>query len=380
MEFPNLILVSVTVCSSTNVTNCVTIPNIQVDTGSVGLRVLDSAVVGLNLMPVVNTGNSPVGECAQFADGASWGAVRYANVTVGGLTTTSAIPIQVIDDGASTADVTDQANTPEPMACTNEGTTENTAATLGANGIIGIGYFLQDCGTYCASTLNNTFYYGCVASSCTNTELAPNLQVSNPTSSFPSGYNNGNVIELPAVADGGAAVANGYLIFGIGASAAGGVNIPLPAGMPLGVDGDGDVTVAFNGANYATSFIDSGSSVYFFTDSAIPVCPSSSEAPGFDCPTTEFTGSITITGNQTNLGTVTDSFQVGNAVDLFDSTTSANAFAFDNLGAPNTSISVGSGAFDVGEPFFYGKSIFTVIEGQTAGGYTGPLAAVGTAP
>jgi hypothetical protein len=343
-EFPNLILVSVTVCSSTDHAACVTIPNIQVDTGSVGLRVLDSAVQSLNLTPVT-TGGAPVGECAEFADGSSWGAVRYATVTVGTMSTTNLIPIQVIDDGATPADVADQANTPEPTGCSNTGTAENTAATLGANGIIGVGYFLQDCGPYCASTIGtNPNYYSCPNSSCSGTTLATQFQVSNPIAAFPAGFNNS-----------------------------------LPAGTPIGIDDYGNLTVTFNNGSYNTSFIDSGSSVYFF-NAALTQCGANSAAPGFYCPASEYMSpTTTITGNQNYLGSLSFTFNIGNAVSLFDSTSNANAFAFNNLGAPQGSLSLPTTSFDVGEPFFYGRSVFTVIEGGQVGTYTGPFAAVGTA-
>jgi hypothetical protein len=372
-EFPNLILVSVTVCSTTDHAACVTIPNIQVDTGSVGLRVLDSAVQSLNLTPVT-TGGAPVGECAEFADGSSWGAVRYATVTVGTMSTTNLIPIQVIDDGATPADVADQANTPEPTGCSNTGTAENTAATLGANGIIGVGYFLQDCGPYCASTIGtNPNYYNCPNSSCSGTTLATQFQVSNPIAAFPAGFNNGNIIELPAVPDAGAAAAYGYLVFGVAATGSGGNN-SLPAGTPIGIDDYGNLTVTFNNGSYNTSFIDSGSSVYFF-NAALTQCGANSAAPGFYCPASEYMSpTTTITGNQNYLGSLSFTFNIGNAVSLFDSTSNANAFAFNNLGAPLPTTS-----FDVGEPFFYGRSVFTVIEGGQVGTYTGPFAAVGTA-
>jgi hypothetical protein len=399
---PNAIYVTVSVCAP-NTTNCVAIPNILVDTGSTGLRVLASKVQGLGLTPVLNNGN-PVAECAEFADGTSWGAVKLANVNIGynaGGLTAANIPIQVVDDTAvvavdsSTGDGTamtgsgtsvDEPTTPEPAACSYKEFVENDVSTLGGNGIIGIGYFMQDCGASCTlgspDAASDPYYYDCAANSCTltaGTGIAQGLQVSNPISSFPAPYNNGSIIELPAVPDGGASAANGLLVFGVSNTGTG-ANNDLPAGTPLGVDDYGYLTVAFNGTTYNSSFIDSGSSVYFFNDSSITQCGSTSEAPGFYCPATEYTSpSTTITGNGIILGTLSFSFNVGNAVDLFDSTTSADGYAFNNLAAPIGSLSVPTNSFDVGEPFFYGRSIFTVIENNTVGTYTGPFAAVGIA-
>jgi hypothetical protein len=399
-SFPNVIYVTVTVCTP-NTTNCVSIPNVQVDTGSTGLRVLASKVQSLGLPAVMNNG-SPVGECAEFADGTAWGAVRYANVNLGtnagGLTATN-IPIQVVDDSAvvavdsngngtassGSATSTAEPTTPEPASCSYQQYVENDASTLGANGIIGIGYFMQDCGPGCTAAgysaqYGDPFYYDCIADNCglvNGAGIAQNLQVSNPVSSFPAPYNNGNIIELPSVPDTGASAANGLLVFGVSNTGTG-ANNDLPAGTPIGVDDAGYLTVTYNGTSYMSSFIDSGSSVYFF-NSSITQC-SGMQAAGFYCPATEYTSpSTTITGNGTLLGTLSFTFNIGNAISLFDSTTSANGYAFNNLGAPIGQLSVPTGTFDVGEPFFYGRSVFTVIENSTVGTYTGPFAAVGTA-
>jgi hypothetical protein len=52
-------------------------------------------------------------------------------------------------------------------------------------------------------------------------------------------------------------------------------------------------------------------------------------------------------------------FQIGNASTLFAPGTN---LAFNNLGGP-----AGNSIFDWGLPFFFGRTVFTVIEGQRVG-------------
>jgi hypothetical protein len=372
-QVPNLPLVSVTLCAPGSTTNCVTIPNIQVDTGSVGLRVVNTAISSamLSALPLVNNAAaSPVGECAVFADGVAWGAVRSASVQLGSMTTTAPVSVQVFGDTSIG---------PIPSACSSAGSEEDTVATLGVNGIIGIGYFLQDCGSFCESVQslneNPPIYYGCPStSSCTATTLVVASQVSNPVASMPAPYNNGDVIQLPAVPSSGAAAANGYLVLGVN-------NAPdnmLGTATLLGLDNEGDLTVSFNSATFNQSFIDSGSSIFFFNDSAIAQC-SSTDFNGFYCPASAFEGTASLMGNIAPINSYAFSFEIGNAQTLLDNAT--DAFAFDNLGGPETSsILSTTQTFDVGLPFFYGKSVYTLFEGQTLNGATGPAAAVGDAP
>ena len=54
---------------------------------------------------------------------------------------------------------------------------------------------------------------------------------------------------------------------------------------------------------------------------------------------------------------------------------SGSFYASDTIGGPaSTNAALGS-YFDWGLPFFYGKTVFTAIEGKTAGSATGPYVA-----
>jgi Protein of unknown function (DUF3443) len=60
------------------------------------------------------------------------------------------------------------------------------------------------------------------------------------------------------------------------------------------------------------------------------------------------------------------SFKVGNADTLFSSNPSFSAF--NDMGAPNPDAQ----SFDFGLPFFYGRNVFTAIEGKNTSGGMGP--------
>jgi hypothetical protein len=201
----NTLYTTVTICAPGSTTNCQTIDHIQVDTGSSGLRILAAGTgspFSLTLPAATDTAGDVLAECTQFVDGSSWGPIRLADIKVAG-ETASSMEVQVIGDGAYTA---------VPSAC--PGTAENTVTAFGANGILGVGPFISDCGAACTGT--NTIYYTCpTPTSCAASAVAETSQVSNPVASFATD-NNGVIIELPSVAASGVASVTGSLIFGIG--------------------------------------------------------------------------------------------------------------------------------------------------------------------
>lgn len=171
-------MVSVTVCVH-GTSTCATIPNILLDTGSSGLRVFASALPAgfASKLP-----SSSLGECVAYADNSiQWGSVAAADVTMGGQTASN-VPIHVIntsfgDGGAacysgyaqlylqqglvnvtcpSSTTVADS-NTPgnPDYGCPyfdSSGTTYN--------GILGVNFMSQDCGSECVSNLTY-LYYSC---------------------------------------------------------------------------------------------------------------------------------------------------------------------------------------------------------------------------
>jgi hypothetical protein len=133
--YPNGAFASATICAPGSTTDCATVDGLLVDTGSTGLRVLQSAISSLNL-PAVNASNgSAAYDCVSFVDDSfMWGPVQNADVTLGEQTATN-LPIQVI---SASADV--------PSTCSNgSNMNEDTLDALGANGILGVGNERTDC-------------------------------------------------------------------------------------------------------------------------------------------------------------------------------------------------------------------------------------------
>src|SRR3984893_6334631 len=187
-NYANGIFTSVTICVPGSASSCQTIDGVLVDTGSTGLRILSSALT-LTLPQQTASGN-PVVECLQFQDGFVWGPVQVADVTMAGERANS-VPIQVIGAPAFST---------IPDACTSSGgPSEDTLDVLGANGVLGIGLFRQDCGQECVVSTSPGFYFACSASGCQPTLEPLAQQLQNPVWLFASD-NNGIIVELPTVA------------------------------------------------------------------------------------------------------------------------------------------------------------------------------------
>ena len=343
----NEAFVSVTLCSPSSPTTCQTIDHILVDTGSYGLRILSSVLSSSLGLPLeTDSSGNAYAECTTFVDGYSWGPIRTANLQIGGESAVS-LPIQVIGEA-------DFANM-VPAACSSTGTSENTVSTFGANGVIGIGAFAQDCGTACVQGTGPGLYYAC-ANSCVETTIALADQVPNPITMFATD-NNGSSLSFPSVPAGGTANLAGTLTFGIGTRS----NNALGSATVYTTDDYGYITTQYKGNTLSDSFIDSGSNGYFFTDSSIAQC---SDGSGFYCPASDLSLSAVNVGHNGNSGTV--SFTIGNTSTMLNS--NPNSTAFSELGGTNGDPS----SFDWGLPFFFGRTVYTGIEGYTNSGATGP--------
>ncbi len=336
----NMLTTSVTVCQP-GTSHCATIDNIQVDTGSHGLRILASALpADLTLAPVAS-GSGVAGECAVFGGGYTWGAVRSADVRMAGQLAAS-IPIQTIADPAVPT---------VPADCAGSGRAMQTVAGLRSNGILGVGLFAADCGSGCVSAALPRWYYSCDASgACLASTQALAQQVTNPVSRFALD-NNGVVIDLPAIADAGAASVSGSMIFGIGTQANNTLN---GASVLKANSATGYVVTTSGGQTYSQSYVDSGSNGLFFRTSQFPQC-------GFwYCPASIQAASAAITGTDGASNTV--SFAIGNSSALFASSNNA----FDNLAG------VASSGFGWGLPFFFGRRVYTAIASRETSAGPGP--------
>ena len=347
--YPNAAFTSVTVCIP-GTSNCQTIDGVLVDTGSYGLRLLSSAI-SLSLPSLTINGNS-VGECIQFVDGSHmWGPVKTADVMLAGEVANS-VPIHVLNHNFYTI----------PSDCqSGGGPEEDTLQTLGANGILGVGQFQQDCGSACTSASGGSppagSYYGCSSTGCRPIFVSLSQQVQNPVVLF-SDDTNGVIIDLPAVTGAKASV-NGSMIFGIGTQ----TNNTLDGTTVLTLNSNLAMTTIYKNHSLPYSFIDSGSNGYFFSDNSIPHTADS----GFYIPFITLNLSAINQGENGSRSTV--AFSVDNANNLFNSPSTNGDFVFGNLAGP---ISV-SGCFDWGLPFFYGRRVFTAIEGMDTPTGPGPF-------
>ncbi|SAK67060.1 lipoprotein [Caballeronia pedi] len=335
----NMLQTSVTICVP-GTSTCQTIDNIQVDTGSHGLRVLASALDPSIALPLVASGNAIVAECAVFGSGYTWGAVRQADVRLAGQVAGST-SVQLIADSAvpNTAD-----------DCSQSGLPMLSASSLRGNGILGVGPFTADCGAGCAVSAMPRWYYSCISSNCVASTLPVAQQVTNPVANFASD-NNGVLIELPDIPDSGAATVTGTMTFGIGSQSN---NLLGSATVLKSSSLTGYVTTDFGGNQYGSSFIDSGSNGVFFPSTTLARCGV------WYCPSTPQTIAATIRSSSGAQSAV--NFTIAQSTALFGT----GNFAFDNLAG------TASGFFDWGLPFFYGRRIFTALAGRPTPAGPGP--------
>lgn len=340
---------SVTVCVPGSTTSCQTIGGILVDTGSSGLRILSSALT-ISLPQQTGANGSPIVECLPFLDGITWGPVQTVDLTIAGEEAKS-LPIQVI--GSSSFSTI-------PGGCTSNGAPQDDLAKLGANGILGVGNFAQDCGSACTVSggSNPGLYYSCPNSGCVVTAEALSNQVPNPVVLFATD-NNGVIIELPSVTGAETSV-SGSMIFGIGTQS----NNGLGSATIYTIDPNiGNFTTVFNNISYGdASFLDTGSNAIYFLDAKTTGLPVCTDATYWYCPTSTQNLSAT---NQAFGGGATGSvdFVVGNADTL---TANLNNGVANGLAGPNPR------TFDWGLPFFFGRKVYTAVEGKNTPGGAGP--------
>lgn len=356
--YTNGLFASVTLCRP-GTTECQTIDHLLVDTGSVGVRVLESLLT-LELPDVVDASGQTLAECAPFVDGVAWGPLKTADVVLGG-EIAAGLPIQLI--GVSRYGV--------PSDCTGMAITD--LDTLGTHGILGVGFHLQDCGSACAlpasSRANYRAYYTCAdAVTCSVASVPLSQQVSHPVAALPVN-NNGVIIRLPGVGEKGAPSVPGQMVLGIGTQENNGLGDA--ARVDLDVYGDIHTTFPAGGSASYISIVDSGSNGLFFLDSTttgLKMCTGGLK--DFYCPPS--TTNLSATISAATGGDIPVDFSVANASKL-----SASAFAFSNLAGamPGYPDDPRIPDFDWGLPFFFGRTVYTAIEGRATPAGAGPFLA-----
>lgn len=363
--------VSVTICAPGSTANCQTINHVILDTGSVGLRIIQP-VLNASLLAALPTesdaSNNPVGECYQYVNSYAFGSVRTADFSIAG-EKVAAMPFQAIGDTGSFGSV--------PASCSSGGGTSiATVQDFGANGILGVGTTATDCGSYCsvAGGSSAAIYYDCPATGCSGiigraaNAAASFQQLPNPVAAFPID-NNGTIVSLPAVAQRGVTTLTGTVTFGIGTqadNALAATNI-LPATTSASRLGPGVISATYNGKQLTQSFFDSGSNDYFFIDTSLAPC-TDTDLIAFYCPPSPMLLSPVLTG--TSGVTASGAFTLYSPLNVPASSNVAPGLGLNpTLVTPPLPF---ANSFDFGVPFFFGRTVYTAIEGRSAGGMTGP--------
>ncbi len=344
----NVPYVTLKVCDATG--QCADIDHVVLDTGSYGLRLLQSAVTaaGLKLPADTDSSGNRYGECVKFLSGYMWGSVSHATLQLGAGTTTP-LPLQV----AGASDVAQLKDQCSVMGGVDAGT----ASVLQANGLLGIGAFNHDLGSYYSCPAN--------ATTCTALTSVPVAeQVVNPVPLITnSSYTNGIILQLPAVPETGAGRTYGTLTFGVDTEA----NNAISNFAPIPLDSKGFLTVAVDGSSYSASFLDSGSNYYFAPPLAGTVA---TDAQGNFIPPSLLSLPLSLSAN-----TAGASSSVAAQMLLWNyaSMNFALYSAFNDIGSATD---LGLSGIDLGLPFFYGRQVAYVISGHSSSLGPGPLVAL----
>jgi hypothetical protein len=270
---------------------------------------------------------------------------------------------------------------------------------LGANGILGIGTSVVDCGIDCedatytydrsSPTVSPAIYYDCQgkvdSTLCVAAKIPANAQVKNPVALLDSAHRNGIVLVMPPIPASqiGAAAAHGELIFGIGSQA----NNTIPSGTPQIYLGTSNVSylsinTQYKGHAFTESVLDTGTNAMTFYDASIVTCDSKPMdfSSNWYCPSSTLTNLEAILSDGDPLSspagpstaTIKVNFQVANYNVLFNSGNMAFVGAAGANNSPNSQYNpkINNGqskyipdtqTFIWGMPFFYGKKVYMSI-------------------
>lgn len=350
--------ISVKICAPGSTTNCQIIDHIEVDTGSTGLRVAASALnskLALGVsggLPLVAGGSSGtvLTECETYVDSYVYGPVVTADVYIAGQSVKN-----------STMQVFGSSSYKVPKACSSQGGTEtDSTKSFGANGLIGVSFLLND---------NYALYYNCKSSStssCTSNTSYAGLP--NTVAQFATN-NNGVVLSLPAVgASGSATPVSGTLTFGVSTQSN---NTPVASTMAVLNDGGNDAingTFATQvGGTWYTAYIDSGTDVVYFNDTAdksLTACSSKGNWAGWYCPSTPQAIPFTLANSGTKTAKGTLNYSVASAQNVVTS----SAIAYSNVGGADGSSDTTNNSIGFGLSTFFGHNMYFLFQGKTAPG------------
>lgn len=360
----NRMVVSLTVCAP-GTQRCATIDDVMIDTGATGLRLEAGAVPDWLRLPAHRgPDGAPRAGCVHFVHDDAWGPLHRADLHIGGLTARDLL-VQVLDDD----------DPRRPSSC------RLSPLAPTSNGTLGLGPFDADCRGACEQRPERPRLFACAAA--TPGEACRPLpgpvplsdRLRNPATLF-AGYDNGVVIDLPAVPAAGAMAVTGTLTFGVGTAA----NNGLGDAALLPLDTGGRFTTTYAGRAYPDSYMDSGTATY-----VVPADEGSGDTPNAlsgglarcleptwalcAAPPRE-RGAVMVGRDGASVATA---FRVGSYAAFLAS----GAGASDSVAVTGAA---GSRAFVWGAPFFLGRRVAVVLEGREVPGRPdarGPLHAIG---
>lgn len=355
--------VTVRLCVPGSTTQCVNVNHMLVDTGSTGIRVSVPALpTRINLPAVTTRAGIPVAECMHFISGWTWGSLNRADVYIGGLVARN-MPIQMMESSSTNPTIGGNgggAFPDAPRVCKEADINRNVGSVgmIRANGIIGVGVWPDD------ALIDYDQYFVCTSGVCTVTnDLDPSQRPTHPALHLPS-FPGGASLKMASISRSGARNATGTLTFGV---------TSLPSGANrLALNENSMFTTTINGQVYPYSYMDSGTvGMYFDLDT--PAIPECSRAFGLYCPSASLRVAATQSDTDGNNHNV--SFDVVNIESLFQNS-SFEPTALNNLTGPtydSYDLSLPQ-RFAWGFPFFYGRTVYTLLVGTTLGGTHGAVA------
>jgi hypothetical protein len=337
----NRVFVDVTVCNAA--LQCRTVPNVNVDTGAVGLHLYRKALDGLDLDAVSDGEGRPLYHGSIFGMGPLWGPTHWAQVRLGQVATSQPIPIQLFDLPSPL----------ESLPASFRGDDARQRFVKAGNGVLGISPRRHATHGY--------FAYAGAGDQASDSDWIPvvvdeSLKLANPIGQFPAPYDTGSVIRLPDVDwGGGHKQVQGWLGLGIGA--------PTESLFRVGarkvsheLDKHGKFAAAIGERRFDV-LVDSGSNVLMLDLDHLGIARCASIKSFYDVATlTPLALTVTAGANEIELARP---LYVGPAAELEKSYSGygvlpALAIGPYREGAPSV----------LGLPFFYGRTVATGLQGS----------------
>ncbi len=349
----NIPTVSITLCvpGYTDSAHCQTIPDILVDTGASGLRVVSSVLnstLQKAFVPETYSGKN-VAECLQYVESAVWGSVSQADVWLGTDPTKGTPPANAQYGKSVPFHLIGSSSVPKaPSGCTSTGPIQDTVADFGSNGTIGVSPGALD---------NEPLYYTCSSTTCTKVSLPAASQVPNPVGKLPTD-NNGVILQVNALSSGNAQTSgSGSLILGIGTESNNKLATTTKIAYTNSSYGMNDIKLQV-GSSKASTFdadyydaFDSGTN--FLTFPSFTGMSTVSKSTGLFAPKSATSVSMSVTDGN---GTASSGYAF--TVASYTTTTLNNDAALSQAGGEDNIVLIGF-------PYFYGKTLYFAMDGAS---------------